>query len=62
MYHDGYSGHVSMLLLYYIMFILFLSDKVEVICVSDDETGDSDVVVTVIGKYIKLSVQYNFLF
>jgi len=37
-------------------------DKVEVICVSDDETGDSDVVVTVIGKYIKLRVQYNFLF
>lgn len=37
------------------MFILFLSDKNEVICVSDDEIGDSDLVVTVIGKYISNS-------
>lgn len=31
------------------MFISFFSDKGEVICVSDDEIGDSDVVV--IGKH-----------
>lgn len=37
------------------MFILFLSDKNEVICVSGDEIGDSDLVVTVIGKYISNS-------
>lgn len=37
------------------MFILSLSDKNEVICVSDDEICDSDFVVTVVGKYAKLS-------
>ncbi len=31
-----------------IMFIIFSSDKNEVICLSDDDVGDSDVVV--IGK------------
>lgn len=42
---------MSMSYYMYIDFILFLSDKVEVICVSDDDVCDSDVVVTVIGKY-----------
>ena len=34
------------------MVILFFSDKNEVIYVSDDEIGDSDVVVTIVGMYI----------
>ena len=42
------------------MFILFLSDKNEVICVSDDEIGDSNLVVTVIGNYINLS-EYSIM-
>ena len=46
---------VGILKSYYSIFISFLSDKAEVICVSDDDINDSDVVVTVIGKYIKLS-------
>ena len=45
------------------MFILFLSDKDEVICVSDDEIGDSDhVVVTVISKYISNSQSTVYMY